>query len=285
MAKPLRDPRESIVRNVLLYPADGSEPRITSMTFSVEGSRSNPYGLFTINVDLRGVYGEGNMHATMSKPWHIVEQPDKNLDGEYDAFHNISPRLPINASMARLVGVDPKKPGPRPMWRGDVVVVKMAEWPEPLKRGGGAHKDYMDVPPGAQEFFTSRCIPLWYNSEEWQNTLEDERKFNEARLKTDREWPAFQKMFPMLSGEPSGVDKKKRNKMARMIDRLKVIETKQVQRQVLDNIVACGHCKADGSSIANGLRVCGGCRNEKYCSTQCQKLAWKYHKVLCRASA
>lgn len=32
-----RDPRETIVRDVFLYPANGDEPHVTSMTFSEVG--------------------------------------------------------------------------------------------------------------------------------------------------------------------------------------------------------------------------------------------------------
>ncbi|KAJ7450819.1 hypothetical protein FB451DRAFT_716262 [Mycena latifolia] len=174
----LRDPHEAIVRDVLIFPADGGDPRISPMTFNEAGAKANPYGFYTINVDLRGLYGQRNMHATRQKGWDVTNQPDKIVEGEYDLFHNVSPKLPVNATMARLVGVDPKKPGKRPLWRGDVVVVKTSQWPAPIAVGAGAHMDYLDVPPQAIKLFSSLSIPAWYNSDHWRDFLEEEKKFS-----------------------------------------------------------------------------------------------------------
>ncbi|KAJ7088529.1 hypothetical protein B0H15DRAFT_982340 [Mycena belliarum] len=141
----MRDPGETIVRNVLLFPANGGTPAITPMTFSEAGSRSNPCGFYMVNVDLRGLYGEDNMYATRKEPCDIIdERSDGGAGGKYDLFHNISPALPINVAMARLVDVDPEKPGKRPLWRGDVVVVKRDEWP--IKVSPGLPMDYRHVP-------------------------------------------------------------------------------------------------------------------------------------------
>lgn len=176
----VHDPHEAIIRNVILYPADGGEPRITPMAFNEEGANANPYGFYTINVDLRRLYGQRNMHATRQLTVDLENQPDKSTEGEYSLFHNISPKLPINASMARLVGVDPKKPGTRPLWRGDVVVVKMQKWPGPLVRGGGAHMDYVDAPPPALHLFSSIFIPNWYKSDRWRDSLQEEEQFSKC---------------------------------------------------------------------------------------------------------
>jgi hypothetical protein len=111
----LRDPHQTIIRNVIMYPADGSGARITPMQFSEDGANANPHAFYTINVDLRSLYGRSNMHATRQKTWDITNQPDRATEGEYQLFHNISPKLPINVTMARLVGVDPRKPGKRPL--------------------------------------------------------------------------------------------------------------------------------------------------------------------------
>ncbi|KAJ7139283.1 hypothetical protein C8R44DRAFT_302458 [Mycena epipterygia] len=275
----VRDPHEAIVRNVLLYPADGGEPHITPMTFNEEGAKANPYSLYTISVDLRRLYGQRNMYATRSQPFNVENQPDKNTEGEYSLFHNIGPKLPINASMARLVGVDPKRPGERPLWRGDVVLVKMKEWPSPLVPGGGTHMDYVDTPPAALDLF-SIIIPKWYKTDQWRDFLQEEEQFNDGFLRSHQTWPLYQTMYPVLSNVQSGFDKKKYEKTARTIDRLKATATKQIKRQDLDKILVCGHCKVD----AQELRVCGGCRNEKYCSTECQRLAWKEHKTSCKAT-
>ncbi|KAJ7467868.1 hypothetical protein B0H11DRAFT_2046692 [Mycena galericulata] len=264
----LRDPHETIVRNVLIIPADGGEPRITPMTFSEEGARANPHAFYTIGVDLRGLYGERNMHATRTKGGDVTNQPEKIVEGEYDLFFNISPKLPANVTMARIVGADPKRPGDRPLWRGDVVLVKTTEWPAPMPPGGGNHMDYLNVPPQAIELFTCHMIPNWYQSDQWGNFLKTEREYNATSWNNNPE-----------------KDRKKYGKTARMLDRLEATppETKNIQRQNLDSIVACGHCKvSNGVSLAEPLRVCSGCRNEKYCSKECQKLAWNGHKAVCR---
>ncbi|KAJ7491333.1 hypothetical protein B0H11DRAFT_2008701 [Mycena galericulata] len=207
----LRDPHETIVRNVLIIPADGGEPRITPMTFSEEGARANPHAFYTIGVDLRGLYGERNMHATRTKGGDVTNQPEKIVEGEYDLFFNISPKLPANVTMARIVGADPKRPGDRPLWRGDVVLVKTTEWPAPMPPGGGNHMDYLDVPPQAIELFTCHMIPNWYQSDQWGNFLKTEREYNATSWK--------QSWTPFWSNNPEK-DRKKYGKTARMLDRL-----------------------------------------------------------------
>ncbi|KAJ7731521.1 hypothetical protein B0H16DRAFT_1583537 [Mycena metata] len=173
----MRDPHETIVRNALIFPADGSEPCITPMTFNEAGSEANPYGFYSVNVDLRPRYGARNMHAVRHMEWEATNQEDEIANGEYSLFHNISPKLPVNVSMARIVGVDLKKPGKRPLWRGDVVVVKTEKWPGPHIMGGGLHMDYLDIPTQALKLFTTRLIPYWYNSDHWLNFLQEERKY------------------------------------------------------------------------------------------------------------
>ncbi|KAJ7659042.1 hypothetical protein DFH06DRAFT_1130610 [Mycena polygramma] len=288
----MRNPHDTIIRNVLLFPADGSAPapRIVPMPFNEAGARANPKGFYTVNVDLRGVYGARNMYATRQHGWDISDESCSrtNINGTYDLFHNISPRLPVNATMARIVGVDPRKAGRRPLWRGDVVVVKASDWPEPITIEGGAHRDYLDVKPEAVELFCTRLIPEWYSSDGWLNFLNNEQRFNEVGFMSEASWPLCQKLYPFLANQRSGFDEKScgkfnilrhmdmtlivtRNlvKNARMIDRLKRIEVKRVERQEL----VCVHCGANGSSLSYTLKVCGRCRN---------KLAWKVHKTVCR---
>ncbi|KAJ6491022.1 hypothetical protein C8R45DRAFT_991355 [Mycena sanguinolenta] len=216
----MRDPHETIIRDVLLFPAEGGEPRILPMTFSEAGAESNPYGLYTINVDLRDLFGKKNMHATRGQGLDVNNQPHKIMEGEYELYHNISPKLPINLSMARLIGVDPKRPGQRPLWRGDVVVVKRAEWPEYIPPGAGAHMDYLDFPPHAIEL-VNRFLLKWYNSDRWRDLLKGEREFNDSLLKMDQTWPEMLALYqlPENAGR-SGFDQKKYDKTSRLIDRL-----------------------------------------------------------------
>ncbi|KAF7343031.1 Zf-MYND domain containing protein [Mycena venus] len=223
------------------------------------------------------------MHATRDQGLDVNNQPHKITEGEYELYHNISPKLPINLCMARLVGVDPKRPGQRPLWRGDVVVVKRAEWPEPIPMGAGAHMDYLDFPPQAIEL-VSQFLLKWYNSDQWRDFFRTEREFNDSLLKMEQTWPSMKKLYQLPDNIPSGFDQKKHDKTSRLIDRLVAKERKNVERQELDKTTVCGHCKVSGASTDQPLRLCSGCRIERYCSITCQKLAWKEHKTICKAA-
>jgi hypothetical protein len=177
MANRLRDPRETIIRNVILYPAAGEQPRIIPMTFSEDGAKALPYGgLYTIQVDLRSLYG-ANMFATRHMQWNIDDPADDRKE-RYIVYHNLSPHLPMNVMMARLVGANPRKPGRHHMWRGAVVVVKERDWSGPLTRGGGWHIDYVDIPPHAIDLLNTRRIPEWYNSGSWLEFLQSEEEYS-----------------------------------------------------------------------------------------------------------
>mmetsp|Transcript_27761 Transcript_27761/g.64716 ORF Transcript_27761/g.64716 Transcript_27761/m.64716 type:complete len:107 (+) Transcript_27761:260-580(+) len=46
------------------------------------------------------------------------------------------------------------------------------------------------------------------------------------------------------------------------------------------NILECHEC---GTTEHNGLKMCSGCKKASYCSTECQRKAWKSgHKETCR---
>ena len=171
-----RDPHAAIVRDVVLYPASGDDlkPRICKMTFNEAGA-NHPRGLYTTAIDLRSTY-ENQMRLTRFQVLDVENQLDKHTEGEYMFYYNLSPSLPVNAAMALIVGVNPKRPGWRPIWRGDVVVVKTQEWPVPIKMGEGAHMDYVDVPLSVLGSF-DRFIRKWYLSEQWGNTLKTEQEW------------------------------------------------------------------------------------------------------------
>jgi hypothetical protein len=81
--------------------------------------------------------------------------------------------------MARVVGINPKQPGSRPTWRGDVIFVKQEEWPGPLVVGGGAHMNYLDVNPSFRAL-SDIFIRSWYKSEAWEKLLEEEENFHKV---------------------------------------------------------------------------------------------------------
>jgi hypothetical protein len=84
----------------------------------------------------------------------------------YAVYHNLSPRLPVNLAMARVVDVDPNTPGRRPLWRGDVIVVRRL-----IEQGPMIEQSHCDMPPNALELFNSKIIPELYNSPQWRNIL------------------------------------------------------------------------------------------------------------------
>ncbi|KNZ74689.1 hypothetical protein J132_06444 [Termitomyces sp. J132] len=124
-----RHPLDTISPDVLIYPADGKEPYITRMEFNQAGAK-HPFGLYTTAVDLRSTYGK-SLQGIRRQLLTVENQPDKELEGDYCIYFNIDRKLPLNLAMARIAGINPKHPGTRPTWRGDVVVVKEKEWPEP----------------------------------------------------------------------------------------------------------------------------------------------------------
>jgi hypothetical protein len=46
--------------------------------------------------------------------------------GKYLLYYNMSPKLPLNRCIARIIGVDPNELEPELFWRGDVVGMKFA---------------------------------------------------------------------------------------------------------------------------------------------------------------
>jgi hypothetical protein len=46
---------------------------------------------------------------------------------------------------------------------------------------------------------------------------------------------------------------------------------------------SCLTCKAKGGAVSGKLLTCTGCRKATYCSKECQKKDWKYHKASCRS--
>lgn len=47
--------------------------------------------------------------------------------------------------------------------------------------------------------------------------------------------------------------------------------------EIMDERAVCGHCHAAGATLR-----CSVCREQKYCSTECQSGHWKKHKPQCK---
>jgi hypothetical protein len=174
-----------ITRDVILYPWDGGEPHIISKHLRELKASAAPLpglDMHTIIIFDPDNLGPKDIAARRSKVWG-VESLDP--DEEYVLYHSISPDLPVNQTMARLVGADPGQRSRRILWRGDVFVVKRRKWPtrmlvslghsfsEPYRAGRG-HMEYVDMPPHTLELFNSRLIPQWYNSDKWLRFLQNE---------------------------------------------------------------------------------------------------------------
>ena len=171
-----RNPRETVFRKVLLYPATEDKPQVILKEFSKEGA-NHPHGFYTTALDLRPHYRK---HINDTRIFHIdiINQPEKVMEGRYAVYFNINIRLPLNRCAARVVGIDPKRPGPKPFYRGDIFVVKQQEWPGPRVMGGGAHMDWLDFPSEMvaciEEVMKNHC------ETNLETLIEQEKDFSEA---------------------------------------------------------------------------------------------------------
>jgi hypothetical protein len=106
------------VRKCLVLPYDGSEPRLVDMTIrtATEEDISNAK-LYNRTVDLLVPYGN---EYRKTRVWPVPE----GVLGKHVLYFNMSPKLPLNRCVARIVGVDPDELGSRLFWRGDVVVMR-----------------------------------------------------------------------------------------------------------------------------------------------------------------
>lgn len=165
MTAHLHDPDPAIVRDVIFYPADGGTPCITQRHFSAkEAARTCPA---SGDLDLRRLFGAQNMLATQEKSCTWGQAPNQKA---YTMYWNMSPELPVNLAMARIVGADPNNPGERLLWRGDALAVRML--PEGTSQVSGTlGMHYLNATGEDLGSFSSFIIPRWYNSKEWRDFL------------------------------------------------------------------------------------------------------------------
>ncbi len=52
-----------------------------------------------------------------------------------------------------------------------------------------------------------------------------------------------------------------------------------------NDAVKCAGCKHGSSTFDHPLKKCAGCAMVQYCSKECQKRDWKYHKLTCKKMA
>lgn len=112
------------IRNLkcIIFPAEGSEPHIVDMTIRtvIEGDLTE-VSLYNRTVDLLGLYGS-EYRKLRVQALSLSEWPA--TPGEYLLYYNMSPKLPLNRCITRIIGVDPNELGSELFWRGDVVGMK-----------------------------------------------------------------------------------------------------------------------------------------------------------------
>ena len=117
-------PTESMVRKRIVFPADGSEPRIVHMlsrTVTVEDITS--LGSCSRCVDMITAFGDS---YRMARVMAYRCAPD-GVQNTYLFFYNLFPNLSINLNVPNLIGettsdLEKKK---QLFWRGDVVAMKV----------------------------------------------------------------------------------------------------------------------------------------------------------------
>jgi hypothetical protein len=121
----LNDKLETLVRKCIVFPADSSEARIVHMIARTVTDEDDILSLKMHSrcVDLASTFGD-DYRKTQVMVYNGV--PD-GIQGTYLFFYNQSPNLPINLSVAHVIGVTPShlKTKKRLFWRGDVVAMKV----------------------------------------------------------------------------------------------------------------------------------------------------------------
>ncbi|KAF8153633.1 hypothetical protein BJ912DRAFT_1014344 [Pholiota molesta] len=275
---PLPNPLETIVRNVFLFPADGAEPRIVPGTFSEAASKANPVSFFTRSVDLRSHYGK-QITSTFCKfvtnNHPLALERDK---GEYLIYSNVSPDLPLNLSAARVTGIDPVAFAAKVFWRGDIVMVKAEDWPGPLVVNGGNHKLYHDIHPSIQGL-AEAALQRMYEGNELRQFIREQVEMQQSGVQNDRMVRGVMQInhphIPLSMVGP--LDLKKRSKAIHLWRKISRYYG-ETDIEIMSRKV-CALCR---TSDEPGLKVCSGCRQIAYCSRECQKADWGYHKRECK---
>jgi len=127
------DKLETLVRQCILFPADGSGTRIVHMvarTVTVEDIAS--LSSYSRCVDMSNTFGD-EYRKTRVMAWRRKDLRNYGDDGVentgdyYLFFYNLSPKLPVNLNIANKIGATLAylKYKKRLFWRGDVVVMKV----------------------------------------------------------------------------------------------------------------------------------------------------------------
>ncbi|KAJ6455921.1 hypothetical protein C8R47DRAFT_1328859 [Mycena vitilis] len=163
------DSTQTAIRNVVMYPVDGSEPRIIQRSFSHYGASQHPFPHnIDLDIELADAYGAENMAGTCAKV--LGARLPVHPYAHYVVYHNISPDLSVNLALARLVGVAPRRLGHPLLWRGDVFVIRRGYLTGP---GQETRLENLHVLSDAIEVLNT-LIPRWYHSDEWATFHQEE---------------------------------------------------------------------------------------------------------------
>jgi hypothetical protein len=108
---------ESVLRKLLILPARVSEPRIDNLPVSPSSDPYYPSPEFNNN--------KFQLNTMCLQQFFLHHQADPDDDGEYFIYFRTSTSLPVNAAIAKLIGVSVGGLGKRAFWRGDAFVVKV----------------------------------------------------------------------------------------------------------------------------------------------------------------
>ncbi|KAK0492259.1 hypothetical protein EDD18DRAFT_1183614 [Armillaria luteobubalina] len=258
---------------VLLFPANGDEPHIVDMAFSVAGAKAHPRGFYKTAVDLRGLYGKYTAGYTRLLNFNVQDHGEQ-IDGQYHLYYNISPRLPVNFAMARVVDVDPKRPNSRSMWKGDVVIVKMRE-----ERVANDLKSmtYLDVSIAVQKT-AEKTIRGWYNSDMWAPNARIHQESLDLCLANEEPTDPRLKLLRDRGAYELVTDEKMRRRQEKTFERVVADEKKRLMRHDKFESMVCAGC---GASNLPTRSQCSKCKQVFYCSVECQRRDWREHKEHC----
>lgn len=111
--------KDPVLRKMLILPAKFSEPFISNLP--VAPSSDPFYASPEFNND------SYQLNTMCIQQFFLHNQADPDNNGEYFIYFQISPSLPVNATIANLISisVEDLRAGKRAFWCGDAFVVKV----------------------------------------------------------------------------------------------------------------------------------------------------------------
>ncbi len=163
------DKFERCVRKCIIFPADGSAIRTANMTVEAAPAAADISALRKFNrcVDMTSAYGAE--HRNSQTRIMVYDEPNTSYRPAYIVFCNRSLRLPINLTIAKLVGVTPSvlQSKKRLFWRGDVVAMKV-RW-TPGKKFGAV--DVLDAHVSELGSLELEFLRTQYHQGFWEREL------------------------------------------------------------------------------------------------------------------